>query len=442
MIIHSTPSTRRSFLCKGSHALSLPFMASLLPADVRAVAENAPAPKRLLWMAMGHGHMEDHFYPLETGAFKGMELPPAWAPLKKNLAHMTMVSNLSNMDNRQPHEGSEAVLTCANVVGFPGKARHNSISCDQIAAAQLGTETRYESLQLNCPQADSGNGHGGVAMSYRADGSPLPGYDSPLTVYHMLFGGNISKAELLNSLQQRRSVFDILGFESSATKRLLSQGDREKLDEYTSSIRDLELALDREKQWIDVPYPETDLATPDNSKLAPSGAHGEAVIRAMFKMIIAAYQTDATRVITYRMPDAGLLKSMGVSSSPHTLSHYGTSPALHALNLQRSTKWMQLYSDFIDMLRASKDPLDPNGGSIFDHSLIYAGGGLRTAHRTLNVPCLLTGGGFTGLRHGEHRMAPKENTPLANLWTSMLQDAGVPVGRFADATGTASSVLS
>ena len=97
-------------------------------------------------------------------------------------------------------------------------------------------------------------------------------------------------------------------------------------------------------------------------------------------------------------------------------------------------------SGFIDQLRSIKDPLDPNGGTLFDNSLVYNGGGLRTAHRNTNVPCLLTDGGFKGLQHGQHRMAEKENTPLANLWTTMLQDAGVKIDRFADANATASSI--
>ena len=132
---------------------------------------------------------------------------------------------------------------------------------------------------------------------------------------------------------------------------------------------------------------------------------------------------------------------MGISSTPHTLSHYGSNVSLHELNLQRTRKWMELYSDFIDQLRSVKDPMDPNGGTLFDNSLVYCGGGLRTAHRNTNVPCLLTGGGFKGLTHGQHRIAPKENTPLANLWTTMLQDAGAEVDRFADSNGTAHSLL-
>ena len=88
----------------------------------------------------------------------------------------------------------------------------------------------------------------------------------------------------------------------------------------------------------------------------------------------------------------------------------------------------------------AKDPMDPNGGTLFDNSLVYCGGGLRTAHRNTNVPCLLTGGGFKGLTHGQHRFAPNKDTPLANLWTTMLQDAGAGVDRFADANATAHSI--
>ena len=436
-ILSST--NRRTFLRNGTNALTLPFLASLLPAGSRALAEqslSSGAPKRLLWMAMGHGHMEKHFYPTESGRLSDIALPPGWGPMKKNLNQVTMVSNFTNAENKQPHEGSEAVLTCVNVVGFPGKARHNSISCDQVAAAHLGQETRYQSLQLNCENGDSGNGHGGVAMSYREDGSPLPGFASPLEVYFKVFGGNVSREEMLHTLKQRRSIFDILELEGSSTKRLLTHDDREKLEDYTTSIRDIELSLSREEEWIDIPYPKA------TQKRPPEGMQGEPEIKAMFKMILAAWQTDATRVVTYRMPDAGLLQSMGISSTPHTLSHYGSNVSLHELNLKRTTKWMQLYSGFIDQLRSAKDPLDPNGGTLFDNSLVYNGGGLRTAHRNTNVPCLLTGGGFKGLTHGQHRVASKENTPLANLWTTMLQDAGAPVERFADANATATSIWS
>lgn len=432
-------TNRRTFLRNGTNALTLPFLASLLPAGSRALAEQSlsfGAPKRLLWMAMGHGHMEKHFYPTESGRLSDIALPPGWGPMKKNLNQVTMVSNFTNAENKQPHEGSEAVLTCVNVVGFPGKARHNSISCDQVAAAHLGQETRYQSLQLNCENGDSGNGHGGVAMSYREDGSPLPGFASPLEVYFKVFGGNVSREEMLQTLKQRRSIFDILEFEGSSTKRLLTHDDREKLEDYTTSIRDIELSLSREEEWIDIPYPKA------TQKRPPEGMQGEPEIKAMFKMILAAWQTDATRVVTYRMPDAGLLQSMEISSTPHTLSHYGSNVSLHELNLKRTTKWMQLYSGFIDQLRSAKDPLDPNGGTLFENSLVYNGGGLRTAHRTTNVPCLLTGGGFKGLTHGQHRVASKENTPLANLWTTMLQDAGAPIERFADANATANLIWS
>ncbi|MEM1295317.1 MAG: DUF1552 domain-containing protein [Verrucomicrobiota bacterium] len=416
----------------------MPFLASLLPAGARVAAEEvlvSGTPKRLLWMAMGHGHMEEHFYPTETGRWSDIQLPTGFGALERNLNHVTMVSNLSNNENQQPHGGSEALLTCANVVGFPGKAKHNSVSCDQVAAAHLGADTRYESLQLDT-QDKGGEGHAGTAMSFRQDGSAIPGHQKPLAVYHKLFGGNISKEEQLHLLENRKSIFDVLNYDSSSIKRTLSREDAEKLDEYMTSVRDVETALSREEAWINVPKPKA------NVKLPGEGMTGEQDIRMMFKLIVTAYQTDSTRVITYRMPGTSLLQGMGIGYNPHALSHYGTNTMVHSMNEERTKKLCELFSDFIDDLRGTKDPLDPNGGTIFDNSMVYYGGGLRTAHRTLNVPALLTGGAFKDLEHGQHRKAQKENTPLANLWTTMLQDAGVPIDRFADANATASSILS
>ena len=432
-------TSRRAFLRNGSKFMAVPFLPSLLSAQEGRQFEKSvrsQSTKRLLWLSMGHGHMEKHFYPESYGDLTKINLPPGLAPLKKNLKHISMVNNLSNNKNVQPHDGSEALLTCANVVGFPGKARHNSVSCDQIAADFLGKETRYQSLQLNCRKGDADNGHGGVAMSYGHGGNPLPGLESPLELYYKIYGGNISREEHLQILKDRRSILDIMGFESNSAKRTLSKSDFEKLDEYSSSLRDVEKAISREESWVDVPFPKK------LSKAPKDGLVGEAEIKVMFKMIIAAYQTDSTRVLSYRMPDAGLLKGMSISRSPHSLSHYGSNELLHKLNLQRTTKWMQLYSQLIDELRAAKDPLDPKGGTLYDNSLVYCGGGLRTAHRTENVPCLLTGGGFKKLTHGRHLKAKEENTPLANLWTTMLKDAGCKIDKFADANGLADSIWS
>ena len=135
-------------------------------------------------------------------------------------------------------------------------------------------------------------------MSYRGDGSPLPGFASQLEVYFKIFGGNVSREEMLHSLKQRRSIFDILGFEGSSTKQLLTHDDREKLKDYTTSIRDIELSLSREEEWLDIPYPEA------TQKWPPEGMQGEPEIKSMFKMILTAWQADATRVVTYRMTDA------------------------------------------------------------------------------------------------------------------------------------------
>ena len=126
-----TNSSRRSFLVNGNKVTALPFLASLLPSSVRAAQEKRQSPKRLLWMSMGHGHLSE-FYPEETGNLRDISMAPAFEPLKKNFGNFSMVSNLSNNENHESHNGTEALLSCANVNGFPGKSRHNSISCDQV----------------------------------------------------------------------------------------------------------------------------------------------------------------------------------------------------------------------------------------------------------------------------------------------------------------------
>ena len=136
---------------------------------------------------------------------------------------------------------------------LPGKSRHNSISCDQVAAEQLGPGTRYQSIQLN-NNAIKDNGHGGKAMSYRIDGSALPGVMTPLEFYYMVFGGNLTKEEVMQALKKRKSILDIMRFEERTHSKMLDKEDREKLQQYTSSIRDIELEITREEGKC--PYPK------------------------------------------------------------------------------------------------------------------------------------------------------------------------------------------
>ena len=271
-------------------------------------------------------------------------------------------------------------------------------------------------------------------MSYRIDGSALPGVKSPLDFYYMVFGGNLTKEEVMQALKQRKSILDIMRFEEKSHSKMLDKEDREKLQQYTSSIRDIELEITREKEWVNVPYPKAIVGKPQSELI------GEKEVRAMFKILIAAYQVDASRVYSYRLPDANLLKGLGIPADTHQLSHAGVQVTLQEYNRIRSKKWMEIYSSLIDQLRNTKDPLDPNGGTLYDNSLVYMGGGLRNNHVNKNVPCLLTGGGFKGLKHGQHHQAPEKHTPLANLWTSMLKDAGCKVDKFADANDLANSI--
>ena len=214
-----------------------------------------------------------------------------------------------------------AVATCANVIGFPGKARAQlRISCDQVAAAHLGKDTRYQSLQLNCPKSDTGNGHGGVAISYREDGSPLTVcFDSPLEVYQRLFVCLFPRKKSSIPSNNERAYL------TSSNSRAVPPNEWSigmtgiDLEEYATSIRDIELTISREEEWLNVPYPKATMKAPNDSQvLARMVLKVMKAIRTMQQLILAAWITDSN-VVTYRMPDAGLLKSMDISSR---LTHF------------------------------------------------------------------------------------------------------------------------
>lgn len=427
-------TTRRSLLRLAAQGVSVPLLGSLLPAPARAAVAKRGKPVRLIFLSLGHGHYEDHFYPSAAGRFSEIEIPPGLEPLRNHFDDITMVSNLSNVKNRQPHGGSESLLTCADVTGFPGFAKHNSISCDQVAARAIGQNTRYESFQLDSPGGVE-EGHDGIAMSFREDGSPMPGHVHPRDVFHQFFDSGMSAEAKLDHIRKRRSILDILHEDVSGLAKGSTAEDRDKLDEYFTGIRDVEKRLAREESWIGVPKPKATLPEPSPSM------EGEASVRAMLTMMRLAFQADATRVVTYRLPDTSVLTGIGVSHTPHTLSHYGSSSELRDLNLVRTKKWTGILGDFLTELRSAKDLCDPEGGTLYDNTILFFGSGLRAGHRTHSIPCIIAGGGIPHLKHGRHHILSEENTPAANLWLTMLRAVGCEIEQFADSDGDLSEIF-
>ncbi|MCR9200814.1 MAG: DUF1552 domain-containing protein [Planctomycetaceae bacterium] len=426
------PQLRRSFLRVGSSLIAVPFLETMASAQ----QANTPPPTRVVFLGGGFGFTKDSFYPTKAGRFADIGLTEGLTPLQRHQNDVTMVSHLTNLGATDPHGGSVSYLTGANVAGTPGKRFHNSISCDQVIAKHIGGNTRFPTLTLSAKEPDGGqnSGHGpGLSLSWDPSGNPVPGITRPLDLFYTIFANpNDSRAALDARLQKKQSILDVVRLNGSAMQQSLSRHDRDKLDEYFTGLRQIERGLQRQAQWADTPKPKATIDAPDE------GITGEDAIKLMYDMIIIALQTDSTRVVTYRQPVCSLLSGMGIALKAHSLSHYGFSQPRIEASQQRDKKCLSLFAHFLDRL---KDARDSDGSRLFDNCIISYGTNLRSGHELRNVPALLSGGGAAGISHGRHIKLPDQDTPLANYWLTLMQQAGLPLEQFSHSTGIVPELL-
>lgn len=434
MAFFTHATSRRSFIKLGGSILALPYLETLSAAVPQARA--GAATKKMVFLGGGFGFTKQSFYPTEAGRFAEIGLTEGLAPLERHLEDITMVSNLTNIGATNPHGGSSSYLTGANVAGTPGKRFHNSISCDQVAAQHLCQDTRFSSLILSAKEKDGlqNSGHGaGLSLSWDDDGNPMPGVNRPIDLYHELFASEKdTRAELEHTLKKKQSVLDLLKIDATGMKRTLSKNDNEKLDEYFTGIRQVEMGLERQAKWSDIPKMHAPLELPDE------GVTGEEAIHLMYDMIIIALQTGMTNVVSYRQPVCSVLEGMGVKLKAHSLSHYGFSEPRTEASKVRDKKCTTLFAHFIDRLKESKDS---DGSRLYDNCIVSYGSNLRSGHQLKNLPALLTGGGAQDIKHGRHLVLPESDTPLANYWLTLMQQAGVSIDQFSHSTGTIKELL-
>jgi hypothetical protein len=423
----SHPQTRRHFLRSSSALVALPVLASL---GFQRFASAAPAPtppKRLIFLGFGWGITTESWFPDVKQPGKDYTLPAGLTPLARHKADFSVVQGLWNKYSNDGHWGSTMWLSGANRFAEAGQTFHNSISADQVAAAQLGLSTRFTSLQLNGAENGEASGHGpGLSMAWNASGKPIGGENGPVAAYHRLFAkDNTPIAQQKAMLAQRRSVLDAFVENARDLRRDLSKNDTQKLDEYFQGIREIEVRLSKDEQWLGVPQPKTDLPEP------PPGLAGREEIKIMYDIMIAAMRTDSTRVMTYRQPVSTLLTSIGVKVAPHDMSHYhSTMGEKLEASQRRDLAQSELLAGFIDSLKATKEA---DGSCLFDHVALAYGSNIRTEHNLDNCPTLVTGRG-AGLKLGHNIIAPKD-TPLCNAWLAMLRGVGVKTERHGDSSG-------
>ena len=421
-----TQFNRRHFLCGTGALIALPALESIgfRPFAVAAEKAKAAPPKRAVFLGIGFGVTKETWFPdlNDTGA--DYKLSEGLSPLARHKKDFTVVQGCSNQYSNEAHWGSTFWLTGANRYSVPGQNMANSISADQVAVQQLGKDTRFASMQLDSSDG-SASGHGpGLSLAWDQRGKPVAGFNNPLQVFHKLFSAdNLPLAQRQAAIAEKRSVLDAVLTEARRVQRGLSKTDNDKLDEYFQGIRDIETRLGKDEDWLVVPKAKAPLAEP-----AP-GLKGRNEIELMYNLIVAALQTDSTRVMSYRLPGQELLKSMDVTLSAHNISHYSPGDRMDA-SKARDKAHSELLAGLLDKLKATKEA---DGSSLFDHTALAFGSNISSIHYLDNCPTILTGGG-ANLKLGQHLALPKD-TPLCNVWLTMLQGMGIQAERHGDSSG-------
>ena len=428
--MNSPVLSRRHFLRSTAGSLiALPFLPSL---GFRAFTaeKSLISPKRMVFLGFGYGVTNETWFPDVKQTGPDYMLPLGLTPLERHKHDFTVVQGCTNKFANEAHWGSTFWLTGANRYAEPGQSFHNSISADQVASGFLGSDTRYASMQLNSPDVQN-SGHGpGLSLAWDQRGKPLAGLDNPVVAYHRLFSDDTVPLEQRQAaLKQKRSVLDTVLEDARRVQRGLSKSDTDKMDEYFQSIRDIEARLAKEEQWLTVPKSKPPMSEPR------PGLAGREEIKVMYDLIVAALQTDATRVLTYRQPVNTLLASLGTNVAAHDMSHY-TPGDRTAASQKRDTAQSELLAGLFDQLKRVQEA---DGSSLFDNTCLAYGSNIRTIHYLDNCPTLLAGGA-SRIKLGQHIVLPKD-TPLANVWLTLLQGIGAPVERHGDSTGIVKELL-
>lgn len=413
------PIPRRRLLSASGISLALPLLESMHP----VVAGHASLPPhRLVVICTTLGLHTPSFWPQRPGPDYEATKYLAW--LNDQRKNFTLFSGMChlNQSGRRPHDSESTWLTAARNPGFAGF--RNSISLDQVAAQQIGQDTRFPSLNLGTNSSTS--------QSYNENGVMLPSRTRPSTLFSDLFlqgtAQQIRKQQL--QLQQGKSLLDSLGSEMKRVRNQASSADIRLLEEYYSAVRAAESNLLRTQSWMATPKPQVDSKQPLD---VASKADLAGRLKSLLDLIPLILQTDSSRVITVMIQDHDVVPEIpGVAGNHHNLSHHGQDPQkIQQLELIES-RLMQCLADMLNQLQATPEA----GSSLLDTTAVLFGSNLGNAnmHNTRNVPIILAGGGF---RHRGY-VATQDETPLSNLFVTLLQSVGAETEAFGQSTGTLS----
>lgn len=426
---------RRQCLRAAGASLTLPFLASFpgsktwarQPVAGPGAGQDGPtdAAPRMVCMGVALSMYPGEWNPARTGS--DYEAPKLIKPLEHLRKEFTLISNADHPGVTGGHKGTPAFLSGVYKPERIGQAIivRNQITLDQVAARALGGKTRYASLQLGA--ADIGPND---SLSWNEKGIPLPAMADPLELYRELFVNEKSPEKAARSLSQGRSVLDLVNADAKRLSSQLSSADKQRLDQYMTSVRGVETDISRQIEWLGTPKPKV-----ARLKDRPTSYHEN--LDTVLELAALALQTGLTRVISVGLPGNGLPIMAGKQriGNYHGQSHHGKDASVVAQLVEIETMHSKSLARFLDRLKS----IPTTEGNLLDCTQVLFGSGLGNAssHSNRDLPILLAGGGF---QHGKH-VRLKEKTPLCNLFVSMLQRLGVEQDAFAGSTGNVNEFL-
>ena len=430
--------SRRTMLRGLGCAMGLPLLEAMLPSRAMAAGAAKP-PVRMAFISTPNGVIMDAWRPIGEGA--AFEFGPTMQPLQDVKSHVTVFTGLAQENGFAKGDGagdharsSASLLTGAHPVKTSGANIRVGQSVDQAAAERVGHLTRLPSLEIGIERGrDAGSCDSGYSCAYSNSISwknattPMAKEINPRLVFDRLFGNSLGSGQTRRS-RVRQSVLDVVSEQAADLKNRLGQTDQQKIDQYFTSVREIEQRIAR----VTTAAP---IAPPDDFA-APTGVPGDVQehIRLMYDLMALAFQTDATRVITFMAANEGSNRSyrmVGVNSGHHELSHHRSDPEKVEQLKKIDLFLVGEFARFLKNLQAIPEA----GGSLLDNCLVMYGSGLSDGnrHKHDDLPIILAGKGGGTIPAGRHIQVGE--APLNNLFLSLLDRMDAGLSALGDSTG-------
>ncbi len=409
------------------------------------------APRRMAFIYLPNGMDMESWTPKKAGA--GYDLPSTLQSLAPHQPQVSVLSGLAHVQAKAGGDGAgdharanATFLTGVRARKTAGADIHIGVSADQVAAMQIGRETRLPSMEITCDSSSKQAGacDSGYACAYqnniswRNENTPMPPVADPRLVFERLFGTaedpELAAGKMLRE-SCRGSILDAVREDAKTLQRSLGASDRRKVDEYLTALRETEVGIQQQVKF-QAQLPKA------SSMEKPEGIPGDfgQYLKTMYDLLALAFTTDSTRIATFMVLREGSNRSypwIGVNDAHHEISHHGGSAEKKA-KLAKINAWhLEHFAEFLAKLKSVKE----GAGTVLDNSMIVIGSAIADGdrHAHVDLPVILAGGGGGALKPGRHVQYPRE-TPMTNLYLTMMNHMGVKVDKLGDSTGLLENV--